>query len=75
MLDELVEILKCKEEQGLKVMPIFYKVDPSEVRKQTGKFGMGFLKTCHGKTEEQKHSWRQALTDAASIVGGHPQDW
>ncbi|KAG2277190.1 hypothetical protein Bca52824_059745 [Brassica carinata] len=71
----LVEILKCKEEQGLKVMPIFYKVDPSEVRKQTGKFGMGFLKTCHGKTEEQKHSWRQALTDAASIVGGHPQDW
>ena len=74
-LDELVEILKCKEEHGLKVMPIFYKVDPSEVRKQTGKFGMGFLKTCHGKTETQKHSWRQALTDAASIVGGHPQDW
>ncbi|KAG2302582.1 hypothetical protein Bca52824_031233 [Brassica carinata] len=74
-LDELVEILKCQEEQGLKVMPIFYKVDPSEVRKQTGKFGMGFLKTCHGKSEERQHSWRQALTDAASIVGDHPQDW
>ncbi|KAL9286391.1 putative disease resistance protein [Arabidopsis thaliana] len=42
-LDELVEIMKCKEEQGLKVMPVFYKVDPSNIRKQTGKYGMSFL--------------------------------
>jgi len=42
-LDELVEIMKCKEEQGLKVMPVFYKVDPSDIRKQTGKYGMSFL--------------------------------
>ncbi|XP_010422062.1 PREDICTED: putative disease resistance protein At4g11170 isoform X2 [Camelina sativa] len=74
-LDELVEILKCKEEQGQKVMPVFYKVDPSDVRKQTGKFGMSFLETCCGKTEEQQHQWRQALTHAANIVGDHPQDW
>ncbi|XP_024013283.1 putative disease resistance protein At4g11170 isoform X2 [Eutrema salsugineum] len=74
-LDELVEILKCKEEQRLKVMPIFYKVDPSDVRKQTGKFGMCFWETCYGKTEEKQRSWRQALTDAASIVGDHSQDW
>ncbi|CAA0394637.1 unnamed protein product [Arabidopsis thaliana] len=74
-LDELVEIMKCKEEQGLKVMPVFYKVDPSDIRKQTGKFGMSFLETCCGKTEERQHNWRRALTDAANIVGDHPQDW
>ncbi|KAG7615567.1 Leucine-rich repeat 3 [Arabidopsis thaliana x Arabidopsis arenosa] len=74
-LDELVEIMKCKDEQGLKVMPVFYKVDPSDIRKQTGKFGMSFLETCCGKTEERQHNWRRALTDAANILGDHPQDW
>lgn len=74
-LDELVEILKCKEKRGLKVIPVFHKVDPSDVRKQTGKFGMSFLETCRGKTEEQQHRWRQALTHAANIAGNHPQDW
>ncbi|XP_057990274.1 disease resistance protein RLM3-like [Hevea brasiliensis] len=38
-LDELVEILKCREESGQTVLPVFYKVDPTEVQDLTGNFG------------------------------------
>ena len=34
-LDELVKIMECKDKIGLIVHPIFYDVDPFEVRKQT----------------------------------------
>ncbi|ESQ46797.1 hypothetical protein EUTSA_v10028273mg, partial [Eutrema salsugineum] len=61
-LDELVEILKSKEHQGKIVMTFFYKVDPSEVRKQSGDFGGTFEKTCQGKAEEFKLRWSKALT-------------
>ncbi|MCI32138.1 TMV resistance protein N-like, partial [Trifolium medium] len=31
-LDELAQILKCKEKYGREVIPVFYEVDPSDVR-------------------------------------------
>lgn len=74
-LDELVEILKCKEDQGQIVMTIFYDVDPSDVRKQRGDFGRAFETTCQGKTEEVKQRWNKALTDVADIAGEHYLNW
>ncbi|KAG7548832.1 Toll/interleukin-1 receptor homology (TIR) domain [Arabidopsis suecica] len=74
-LDELVEIFKCKEDQGQIVMTIFYDVDPSSVRKQKGDFGSTFMKTCEGKSEETKQSWGNALTHAANIEGEHSLNW
>ncbi|KAH0739125.1 hypothetical protein KY290_037830 [Solanum tuberosum] len=41
-LDELVKILECKEKLKQIVLPIFYDVHPSHVRKQTGYFGESF---------------------------------
>ncbi|KAL9860967.1 putative TIR domain, P-loop containing nucleoside triphosphate hydrolase [Arabidopsis thaliana] len=68
-LDELLEILKCKEDIGQIVITVFYGVDTSDVRKQTGVFGIAFNKTCAGKTEEERTRWSKALTDAANIAG------
>ncbi|KFK27273.1 hypothetical protein AALP_AA8G360700 [Arabis alpina] len=74
-LDELVEIMKCREELGQTVMAIFYKVDPSDVKKLTGDFGKVFRKTCAGKTKEETEKWRQALAKVATIAGYHSSNW
>ncbi|CAA7033159.1 unnamed protein product [Microthlaspi erraticum] len=74
-LNELLEIMKCKEEFGQMVIPVFYGLDPSHVRKQTGDFGNIFEKTCHNKTEDEKIQWRGALTNVANILGYHSVTW
>ncbi|XP_019189429.1 PREDICTED: toll/interleukin-1 receptor-like protein [Ipomoea nil] len=69
-LDELVEIVELKEKEKLKVFPIFYNVDPSEVRKQSGNYGMALAKhkeRFHGSDKVQK--WRDALTKVADMSG------
>ncbi|CAN7026273.1 unnamed protein product [Brassica oleracea var. botrytis] len=68
-LDELVEILKCKETMGHIVMTIFYGVEPFEIRKQTGEFGIAFNETCIHITNEERHKWGKALFDAGNIAG------
>ena len=37
-LDELDKIMQCRREKVQLVIPIFYRVDPSDVRKQTRSF-------------------------------------
>lgn len=53
------------------VIPVFYGLDPSQLRKQTGEFGKIFEVTCHSKTEEVKIRWRKGLTNVANILGYH----
>ncbi|CAA0403402.1 unnamed protein product [Arabidopsis thaliana] len=74
-LNELVEIMNCREEIGQTVMTVFYQVDPSDVRKQTGDFGKAFKKTCVGKTQEVKQRWSRALMDVANILGQDSRKW
>ncbi|XP_048608009.1 disease resistance-like protein DSC2 [Brassica napus] len=74
-LDELVEIMKCREEGQQRVITVFYQVDPSDVRKQTGDFGQAFDETCVGKTEEVTHVWMQALKEVAGIAGYASSNW
>ncbi|CAN6856523.1 unnamed protein product [Brassica oleracea var. botrytis] len=74
-LDELVEILKCKETMGQIVMTIFYGVEPSDVRFQTGDFGIAFNETCADKPDEERQKWSKALKDVGNIAGEDFQKW
>ncbi|XP_010509567.1 PREDICTED: probable disease resistance protein RPP1 isoform X2 [Camelina sativa] len=74
-LDELAEIMNCREVSGQIVMTIFYEVDPTDIKKQTGDFGKAFRKSCKGKTNEHTERWRKALEDVATIAGYHSHRW
>jgi hypothetical protein len=43
-LIELAKIVECMRDTGLTILPIFYHVDPSDVRNQTGTFAEAFAK-------------------------------
>nr|AXU93663.1 RPP4/RPP5-like protein [Arabidopsis thaliana] len=74
-LNELVEIHKCYTNLNQMVIPIFFHVDASEVKKQTGKFGKVFEETCKAKSEDEKQSWKQALAAVAVMAGYDLRKW
>ncbi|XP_060674199.1 TMV resistance protein N-like [Ziziphus jujuba] len=76
-LDELVQILECKERRGQVVMPIFYGIDPSDVRKQKGSYKIAFSE--HEKRFHDRmgmvNQWRAALTEASNLCGLDSKDF
>ncbi|XP_028786449.1 TMV resistance protein N-like [Neltuma alba] len=70
-MDELVHIMKCKDKYGRLVVPIFYNVDPSNIRKQDGRFGDGFAKLKQRFKHDQKRvqEWKNDLIKSASLSG------
>ncbi|XP_020409661.1 TMV resistance protein N [Prunus persica] len=70
-LDELVKILDCKKSKQQLVIPVFYKVNPSDVRNQRGSFGDALANMeCKYKENMQKvNKWRAALSQVASLSG------
>ncbi|KAL9349271.1 hypothetical protein Peur_056526 [Populus x canadensis] len=73
-LDELEKILDCKHTTGQIVIPVFYDIDPSDIRKQTGSFAEAFDKHEERFKEEMEkvHKWRKALVEAADLSGLDP---
>ncbi|XP_008454602.1 LOW QUALITY PROTEIN: disease resistance protein RUN1-like [Cucumis melo] len=67
-LDELVKIIECKKSKGQIVLPIFYKVDPLDIRKQTGRFREALVKHMP-KFQTKTQIWREALTTMANLSG------
>ena len=74
-LNELVNIHESYKKLDQMVIPVFYHVDPSHVRKQTGEFGKVFEETCKGQTKDQTRRWRQALVDVAEMAGEDLLNW
>ena len=70
-LDEMATIAECKKELGQTVFSIFYDVDPSDVRKQTGAYEDAFvLHTERFKQDLDKvDRWKRAMIDLANSVG------
>ncbi|XP_057445500.1 TMV resistance protein N-like isoform X2 [Lotus japonicus] len=75
-LDELVKILETKNLSGQQVFPIFYGVDPSDVRNQRGSFAEAFRKHEEKSTENKENvqKWRDALREVANLSGWDSKD-
>ncbi|ESQ41763.1 hypothetical protein EUTSA_v10012455mg [Eutrema salsugineum] len=71
-LDELLKIMECKDTFDQTVVPIFYEVDPSVVRRQTESFG----KDVESHSDKEKvRKWKEALTKLAAISGEDSRNW
>lgn len=70
-LNELVVIMDCYKgrcNQTFTVLPIFYPVSPSDVWEQKGNFAEDQHRN---GIEDMVKNWREALMDAAKLVGFH----
>ncbi|XP_021810909.1 TMV resistance protein N-like [Prunus avium] len=68
-LDELTKVVECMEARDT-ILPIFYGVDPSQVRNQTGSFAEAF--TEHKEkliTKKKVEQWKADLTKVANLCG------
>ncbi|MFS7965833.1 putative TIR domain-containing protein [Helianthus anomalus] len=78
-LDELVKIMECQKMTEHTAYPIFYDVEPSEVRKQSGSVGEAFeqvtrkrkrtLEDVNLEKENDVGRWKNALKEAADLAG------
>ncbi|KAF8089377.1 hypothetical protein N665_0508s0024 [Sinapis alba] len=74
-LEELVMILKQEKENLLTVVPIFYEVEPFDLKRQTGKLVEQFKKHEKRHSIERVNLWREALTRLASLSGYCSKIW
>ncbi|KAG2671396.1 hypothetical protein I3760_14G133900 [Carya illinoinensis] len=72
-LRELAEIVEWEEKKNLTIIPIFYHVDPSDVRNQRGTFAEAFA--AHEKDPKvdikEINTWRNACTKVGNLAGEH----
>ncbi|KAM4075823.1 hypothetical protein ACJW30_12G018000 [Castanea mollissima] len=75
-LDELVKIMDCRKNMGLIVLPIFYDVEPTVVRKQTETYAQAFAEheKPFNKNFKKVHKWRAALTEISNLSGWSLED-
>ncbi|OMO75804.1 hypothetical protein COLO4_25864 [Corchorus olitorius] len=69
-LIELSKIMECKLTQGQIVLPVFYHVNPSDVRYQSGSFEESFSQYLIKKPNEVER-WKAAFTQASDLIGWH----
>ncbi|KAJ7961744.1 Disease resistance protein (TIR-NBS-LRR class) [Quillaja saponaria] len=76
-LDELVKILDCMEKNKQIVIPVFYKIDPSNVRNQRGSYSLfpKHWRLIFQGNMNKLSKWKAALTEAASLSGRHSMNF
>nr|XP_023874624.1 TMV resistance protein N-like [Quercus suber] len=70
-LNELEKIVRTMKETRLTILPVFYDVNASDVRNQTGPFQNAFhdLKDQFKENMEKVEIWRAALREVANLAG------
>ena len=74
-LEELANIIRCKKEKGMQVFPVFYVIDPSDVRNQRNQFAVALAK--HERfvgNIEKIQAWRVALREVSNLSGWQARD-
>nr|WIL59969.1 nodulation protein [Melilotus officinalis] len=84
-LEELVKIMECHRTIGQVVLPVFYGVNPSDVRYQTGEFGKAFQSRFNQISKDEQDDlkghgnsltdYNKELHEAASLAGVVVQDF
>ncbi|KAG7944406.1 hypothetical protein I3843_15G100300 [Carya illinoinensis] len=69
--NELLKILECKKTFKQIVLPIFYKIKPSDIRDQKGSFGEAFTKLGKKINDDIKllEYWKEGLKEVANMSG------
>ncbi|KAK8703807.1 hypothetical protein V6N13_047453 [Hibiscus sabdariffa] len=67
-LQELFKIMGLKRAGKQAVLPVFYHVKPSDVRRCTGSFENSFAKHLQNC---EAHGWKEAFSEAGHIKGWH----
>ncbi|CAL9020078.1 unnamed protein product [Prunus brigantina] len=75
-LRELIHIVQSMKEKE-RIFPIFYDVDPSDVRHQRGSFGAALVNHEMNCGEDRKEvlEWRNALKKVANLAGWNSKDY
>ncbi|KAK4370986.1 hypothetical protein RND71_010461 [Anisodus tanguticus] len=68
-LDELILMVESKRAFGNFLLPVFYDVDPSDVRKQKGSFEEAFFRFEETYKTDKVEQWRAALREVADLGG------
>ncbi|KAJ7970184.1 Disease resistance protein [Quillaja saponaria] len=70
-LDELVTIIECMKSKGQWVLPVFYKVDPSDIRHQRRSVGKALteLEKKPNIDQGRGNTWRWAMHELANLSG------
>ncbi|KAL6210825.1 hypothetical protein ACLB2K_016057 [Fragaria x ananassa] len=76
-LNELAKIMNCFDEKKQTVVPIFYDVDPSDIRILKRSFAEAFNAHEHNCSGDQEalRSWRSALSRATNLSAWDSKDY
>jgi len=79
-LEELAKMVECNEKNKQILLPVFYNVDPSDVRSKRGNYAVALAKHEERFKENMLmfkenmlmvQSWRSALEKASHVAGFH----
>ncbi|XP_048131531.1 TMV resistance protein N-like, partial [Rhodamnia argentea] len=75
-LIEMAKIMECKEQNNISILPVFYKVNPNEVRggRKSYKIAMAKHESKFGEDSEKVKKWKEALLDTGNLSGWHLND-
>ncbi|KAI3421575.1 uncharacterized protein J3R85_012080 [Psidium guajava] len=75
-LMELTKMVECRKKKGQIIMPIFYYVNPSELRHQNGGYSKALPAHKRNKRVDNETigKWRAALSEVGRLKGWHTSD-